>query len=297
MIAQPLRSSERVGSRFVAPRGDKARSLQNIAQSNAEYLLKDRILERNKLKKREAMQDLARFLELPSLPKWIECYDISHIQGQETVASSVCFLKGSPHPPSYRHYRIRSVEGIDDPASIAEVIRRRLQGLTKSEGKGFPDIFVIDGGATQVNAAFRVAQVFRDATGQTGPQFYFVGLAKKREELYFPLENQAHRFHPERPGMLLLRQARDEAHRFALGYHQARRNKAMLRHAIGRIPNIGAERQKALLKHFQEQNIENASIEELSAVPGIAKGLGRRIHSFFAEMEKTQSQVLEKTSE
>ena len=266
---------------FFVPRpskkgSDKFLDLARTAKQNAELLLQDRLLALRSADQKLALEDLGKMLKLSTLPHLMECYDISHIQGSDTVAAGVLFIEGRPQVSGYRHYRIKTVEGIDDPASLEEVIGRRIRRLLKEERK-LPDLFLIDGGAGQVNAAYRAAL----SLGQS--QLFFLGLAKKREELYFPRENRAHCFDPQRPGMRLLRHMRNEAHRFAVQYHRKRRKRRALEHVLEKIDKIGQERKKALLKHFTQASpastLGEISLKELRQVPGIGSELAKQIHS------------------
>ena len=268
---------------FFAPRGsgkrqEKFLDLARTAKQNAELLLQDRLLALGLANQKLALEDLRKMLKLKDSPHLMECYDISHIQGSDTVAAGVLFIEGRPQLSHYRHYRIKTVKDIDDPASLREVIDRRIRRLLKEERK-LSDIFLIDGGAAQVNAAYGAAR----ALGKE--ELFFIGLAKKREELYFPNENKPHRFDPERPAMRLLRHMRNEAHRFALQYHRKRRKVRLLGHALEKIDKIGRERKKAILKHFTQNSpyrrLEEISRNELAQVPGIGAELAKEIHSSF----------------
>ncbi len=271
--------------RFAMPYNQEGKSLQHMALRNAEFLLRDRLLALRAVSKKDALEHLRTLLGLARVPEIMECYDISHIQGHETVASGVLFIDGYPQRTGYRHYRIREVEGIDDPASIKEVVGRRIQRLL-GEGRSLPDLFLIDGGITQVNAAKRASQEFGSLMEHEHLRPYFVGLAKKREELYLPGENQPRIYDPSSPGMLLLRQMRNEAHRFALKYHRIRRNRSAIHHLVEELCSIGATRKKALLHHFKHSStaIERASVTEFSQVPGIGKPLAAKIHDFFCQI-------------
>ncbi len=263
--------------RFFTPRSKQARSLKRAAQRNAEMLLRERLLTVQSHSMQAALADLRKMLNLAEEPLLMECYDISHIQGSHTVASTVVFKHGRPHRPTYRHYRVRSASQIDDPASMKEIIGRRLIKLEDSKKKQ-PQIFLIDGGAAQVNAAYKAA------LEQNKRDLLFIGLAKKHEELYFPLENKPHQFDKDRPGMRLLRQMRNEAHRFALEYHRKQRQKHTLFHSIEEIKNIGAVRKKALLRHFSHKihsKIEKSSLKELNSIPGIGPKAAQNILTHF----------------
>lgn len=251
-------------------RSPQLRSLLKMGAKNAELLLKERLLATKIRERSAALEQLQTMLELPDIPSVIECYDISHFQGRESVGSGVQFLDGNPNPKGYRHYTIRSVKGINDPAMIEEVIARRLQRLF-NENRPLPDLIVIDGGLTQLNAAVRAA------VSLGAGDLSIIGLAKKREEIYLPGNPVPLAFDPNSPAMLLLRHLRDEAHRFGITHSRMRVARALVRNLIEEIPDIGPARGKALLKHFREKKIEDATYEELLSVEGIGPELAKKI--------------------
>lgn len=268
--------SERTGTpvRFAIAKGS-SRSIVELAGKNADLLLHERILGLKHRDRSKALREIQEMLSLEGLPLAMECYDISHFAGKETVASGVRFEDGEPRPSAYRHYRIRSVEGIDDPASIREVIARRLQRLL-NESRPLPDLVVIDGGWTQLSAACEAA-VSLDL-----PHLPMVGLAKQREEIYLPGRPVPISPDPNSHGMRLLRHMRDEAHRFAITHQRRSSEKSALRHALDAVPDIGPARKRAILKHLANRPVKDATYEELIAVPGIGEELARRIVDAFA---------------
>ncbi|MCB1319921.1 MAG: excinuclease ABC subunit UvrC, partial [Leptospiraceae bacterium] len=250
---------------------DELQSLVRLAARNAELLLSERLLATRLRDREAALKELESMLKLEELPGVIECYDISHTQGSETVASGVMFVDGAPHTAGYRRYRIRGVDGIDDPASMREVIGRRIQRLL-NEDRALPDLILIDGGPTQLTAACEAAAALGAG------DLPLVSLAKQREELYFPGESTPRSFDPNSPAMRMLRHLRDEAHRFAITHHRNRRNRATMRHVLDAVPDIGPARKQNLLKHFHGIKIESATLEQLQEVEGIGAGLARRIY-------------------
>ncbi|MCC5816020.1 MAG: excinuclease ABC subunit UvrC [Leptospira sp.] len=253
------------------PLQGKKKALLRLAERNAELALSERILATKLKDQTLALNELKENLKLSDLPRVIECYDISHIQGFEPVASGVMFVDGKPYKAGYRHYKMRGYTGINDPGMMHEVVGRRLQRLL-NEDEALPDLIVIDGGPTQLNKASEVAVALEIHN------LPMIGLAKKREEIYFPGEKEPYTFPINSPSMRLLRQLRDEAHRFGVTYHRLRRNKAELKLALDEIPDIGEKRRKAILKHFQgKKKISQTTIEELCQVDGIGESTARKI--------------------
>jgi excinuclease ABC subunit C len=160
-------------------------------------------------------------LDLPKPPQRIECFDISHIQGTEKVASMVSFLDGRPDKSQYRKFIIRTVEGIDDFKSMAEVVGRRYRRL-KNEGLKMPDLVLIDGGKGQLSAALKALEE------QDLKKLPIAALAKEEEEIFLPGRKKSIRMELDSPALLLLRHVRDEAHRFAITFHRLRRSKRTL---------------------------------------------------------------------
>ncbi|MBX7058786.1 MAG: excinuclease ABC subunit UvrC [Leptospirales bacterium] len=276
--------SERAGRKVLIRSGGNSqrRSLLKIAARNAELLLSERLLAVRARDRDAALAELQQMLTLPETPSVIECYDISHFQGSHTVASGVVFVDGAPQKSAYRQYRIRSVEGIHDPASIREALSRRLQRLL-NEDKSLPDLVVIDGGLTQLSAACEAAQSL--SLGDLP----IISLAKQREEIYLPGESAPRQFDPNSAGMRLLRRLRDEAHRFAISQHRRSRNRALLSHLVDEIPDIGPARKASLLRHLDDRKLEEASVEALMKAPGIGLETARKIAAYFASRKKPAS--------
>ncbi len=242
-------------------KGYKARLLQ-MAEENARLHLTDR--------EPESVQRLADVLsehmDLPSLPHTIEGFDISNTQGEHSVASMVSFVNGKPAKRNYRKYKIKTVEGPDDFASMREVVSRRYSRLL-NEGKDLPDLILIDGGKGQLNSAHQALTALGLANQP------LISLAKK-EELICLVNNPDPIDLEERdPALKLLQQVRDEAHRFGLTFHRSRRKKAMLRSELDAIPGLGSKRQKKLLHTFGSvKNIKEASLQQLVHVLGNKTG-------------------------
>jgi len=210
-------------------------------------------------------------LSLPAPPRRIEGFDISHLGGTETVASMVCFIDGKPAKREYRKFKIKTVEGIDDYASMKEVTHRRYTRV-KAEALPEPDLILIDGGKGQLNAAVDVLE----RLGMS--HIPILGLAKRLEEVFLPGESFSLGISKTSASVILLRRIRDEAHRFAITFQRKRRGKAMVKSALDDIEGVGPSRRVSLMKYFRTvQNIRTASMEELTHVQGISESLARRI--------------------
>ena len=268
----------------VPQRGDK-HALAETVQRNAREALQQHKLKRagDFTARSAALQNIQESLGLADAPLRIECVDISHVQGTDVVGSLVVFEDGLPRKSDYRHFAIREAAGegrSDDVASIAEVTRRRFQRhvadaeATESAGPAAsdkprkfaypPNLYVVDGGATQVNAAARVLHEL----GVT--DVAVIGLAKRLEEVWVPAEPDPVILPRNSEGLYLLQRVRDEAHRFAISYHRSKRSKRMTESALDTVPGLGETRRKALVTHFGSvARIRQASVEEITAVPGI----------------------------
>lgn len=253
------------------PSGGEKKALLGLAAKNAEMNLTERLLATKLKDQTNALKELKENLKLKDLPRIIECYDISHFQGSNPVASGVMFVDGKPYKAGYRRYIMKSYKGINDPGMMHEVIARRLQRLL-NENESLPDLIVIDGGEVQLARATEAAIALELA------ELPMVGLAKKREEIYFPGNKNPYSFDKNSPSMKLLRHIRDEAHRFGVSFHRERRNKALLKTAIDGIEDLGIRRKKAILKYFLgKKKLVNANLDELKAIPGIGEKLALKI--------------------
>lgn len=283
----------------VAQRGDK-RALADTVQRNAQDALAQHKLKRagDFNARSEALQSIQDSLELDDAPLRIECVDISHVQGTDVVASLVVFEDGLPRKSDYRHYAIREAAGdgrSDDVASIAEVTRRRfarhaadtqvgadIAGAeatetpeTPARPKRFaypPNLFVVDGGGPQVNAAAAVL----DELGVT--DVAVIGLAKRLEEVWVPEQPDPLIMPRNSEGLYLLQRVRDEAHRFAITYHRSKRSKRMTASVLDAVPGLGEHRRKALVTHFGSvARLKQAGVDELTAVPGIGAATAQAV--------------------
>ena len=235
----------------------------------------------------QATQDLAAILDLPDLPKRIEGYDISHIQGTNAVGSQVVFIDGLPAKQHYRHYKIKNpditIGHSDDFASLAEVINRRFRKyiedpkLARLGNSDWPDLIMIDGGKGQLSAVVGILEKMNLLA-----DLRVVSLAKKREEIFLPNSSKPLETDTEQPGVQLLRRLRDEAHRFAVSFHRQQRSDKLKRSHLDEIPGLGQNRQKLLLAHFRSLDyIRQATPKQLTEVPGIGSGLAQEIYNYF----------------
>ena len=223
------------------------------------------------------LEELKERLGLPGIPLRIEGYDISNIRGNLAVGSMAVFDKGMPKPAHYRRFKIKSVAGIDDYAMIQEVLRRRLRRCLAADDKWAtaPDLILIDGGKGHLNAAL---EVMKELGLDSIP---VASLAKEKEEVFIPGKSEPLDIPQTSAALYLLQRIRDEAHRFALGYHQRLRQKEGIASALDSIPGIGPKRKKALLKKFGSvRGIKEASTDELSGVAGMTSKLAEKVKEY-----------------
>jgi excinuclease ABC subunit C len=286
-LAQAL-SAERDGPvRVHTPqRGDKLRILE-LAQRNARLALAQERLraEHRRQSRAEALEALQGALGLDAPPVRIECFDISNLGGTHTVASMVVFEGGTPKKSDYRRFKIRSVEGSDDYAAMAEVLARRYANFERQADISphdtrydasfatLPGLVVIDGGKGQLSASLPPLRGFRKRGVAV------ISLAKRLEEVYLPGRRRPLAIDHHAPELQLLQRVRDEAHRFAVEHHRGRRSRAMTRSLLDDLRGIGPARKRALLAHFgSPASIVNATREELQAVPGVPPKVARELY-------------------
>ncbi len=224
---------------------------------------------------RQGLIELQQQLNLAVEPRVIECFDISNISGTSSVASMVCAVDGVPFPNRYRRFRIQTVEGADDPRSMAEVVRRRYSRLLR-ENKPLPELVMVDGGITQLRAAKAelVALGLDDLP--------IVGLAKRYEEIVWDYEtNSGNLVLPRHSdGLTVVTRLRDEAHRFAIAYHRELRRQRIMESRLDEIPGIGASKKEALLKYFGSiTRLRRATVEQIAEAPGIGLKTAELIRS------------------
>lgn len=253
----------------VPSRGEPLRLMRLAEKNAASYVKMERL--RTQLRVEDlGLEELGKALGLPGPPHRIEAFDISHHQGDEAVASMVVFREGRPLKKDYRRFRIRDAEPGDDYGAMREVVGRRYGGSLRAKLPE-PDLVLIDGGRGQLSAA-------GDALGQLAMRLPVAALAKEREELFVPGRSRPLDMEPDSDGVLLLRRVRDEAHRFAITYHRSRRRGALTRSRLLSVPGIGPKRTQDLLRHFGSlRGVEEATLEELEAAPGMGKASARNL--------------------
>jgi excinuclease ABC subunit C len=279
--------SEKAGKKVEvrhARRGDKVRVLE-MAHQNAQLALREH-LNYNETARRvhdALLEDLQKHLKLGVLPRRIECFDISTVQGAFSVGSMVVFKDGKADKKSYRHFTIKhtlEITGGNEPNDfemMREVLRRRLQRALEGDEKflPLPDLLMIDGGKGQLSAALGVLQE------KNLEEIPTVGLAKQHEFLFVPGKSEPIALPRNSPALHLLQRIRDEAHRFAITHHRKKRGKAATHSLLDDIPGIGEARRNALLTHFGSlQKLRAASAEEIAAVPGMTKSLAEKMQSY-----------------
>jgi excinuclease ABC subunit C len=277
--------SEKRGARVevrTAARGEKRR-LQELADENARHVLAtDQAQSEQKRARRvEALEELREALNLESLPLRVECYDISHAMGQDPVASMVVFQDAMPKKSDYRKFGIKTAGGDpDDFAAMAEVISRRFARLSDGTGETHdasfataPNLVVIDGGKGQLSAALAAMHAY------DLPRVAVIALAKRIEEVFVPGQSEPIVLSRHNPGLQLLQRIRDEAHRFALGFHRQRRETRGFGSIFDDLEGVGPSRRRALLQHFGSvEEMLGATAEQLEGVPGVPAKTARRIY-------------------
>jgi excinuclease ABC subunit C len=254
------------GAKIHTPQRGPRRELVDLATQNARHLLEEARLTGEETDERagDPVYELQRQLGLQRVPRALVCFDISHAQGTDTVASCVWFQNGRPYRAEYRKFKVRDVQGIDDFASMNEVVtryfRRRLD-----EGKSIPDLVVIDGGKGQLNAAHAALE----ALGLGG--LPLISLAKREEEIFTVGRSESLRLTRRSPALRILQQARDEAHRFAITFQRKRRTIRTVTSELLRIPGVGERKRRQLLEAFGSlEGVRTASPEAIAALPGFS---------------------------
>lgn len=266
---------------ITAPHGVN-KTLIDMAKENAKDYLEKHI-EKERLKYNAtfgALSILQDSLQLNHFPKRMECYDISNISGTNKVCSMVVFINGEPAKKQYRKFKIKTVKGSNDFASLQEALTRRLRRLQQQEGDSFkekPNLLIIDGGKGQLSGCYEILKSFGFQN-----DIDMISLAKRIEEVFKPDSNMPTLLKPGSAGLKLLQRIRDEAHRFAITFHRTLRVKEQTRSILDDIPGVGAKKRDALLAAFgTSERIQKASVEELNSVKGIHLALAEQIYLFF----------------
>ncbi|MBA2596397.1 MAG: excinuclease ABC subunit UvrC [Chloroflexia bacterium] len=265
-IAVPRRGRKRELVRMVAKSAE-----ENLEQSRLKFLSDDQRMT-------AAMTALADALDLPRLPRRIECFDISNFQGTHPVASMIVFQDGRPAKKEYRRFTIKTVEGSNDFAMMREVITRRFRRAAEEDGDGkwtaMPDLVIVDGGKGQLSAALAGLE---EVGWVEQP---IVALAKENEELFIPGNPTSVILPRDSQALFLVQRVRDEAHRFAVTFHRQKRSKATFQSRLDEIPGVGPKRKQALLRQFGSlKGIKEAGTADLLAVPGISRTVADQIKS------------------
>jgi excinuclease ABC subunit C len=237
--------------------------------------------ELKRLRRVEALEELREVLNLEALPIRIECFDISTVMGQDNVGSMVVFQDGVAKKAHYRKFGVKGQVGMDDFAAMAEVVSRRFARLSDATGEEYdesfaatPNLVVIDGGKGQLSAALAAMQAY------DLPRVAVVALAKRVEEVFVPGAPDPIRLALHSPGLQLLQRVRDEAHRFAVGFHRQRRDARSFASIFDKLEGVGPARRRALLQHFgSAERFVAATQEELEAVPGVPAKTARSIYA------------------
>ena len=259
---------------LTAPQRGARREFVAMAEANAAIALQNHLLSRDD-RQQYVLEELRRALSLPGAPNRIEGYDISNIQGTEQVGSMVVWENGDLKKDDYKRFRIRTVAGADDFASLREVLTRRFAKALE-QGSVLPDLVLIDGGRGQLNVGLSVLQ-------ELGLDWLpVIGLAKQQEEVYVGESPQPLALDPTSPALHTLQRIRDEAHRFAITYHKKLRDRRTIQSVLDAIPGIGPTIRTSLLKTLgSARRVREASVAELAAVPKVTPKLAQRIHDHF----------------
>jgi len=261
------------GIQITVPKlGDK-RKLIELSLNNAQYMMQEQrrkntllLQEKTDEDNKTLLKNLKEELSLSEVPYHIECFDNSNFQGSYPVAAMVCFKNGIPDKKEYRHFHIKTVEGINDFASMKEIVYRRYKRVLE-EGMPIPQLIIIDGGKGQLSSAVDSLQ----ALGMMG-KTTVVGLAKNMEELFYPGDSESLKLPFQSEGLNLIKRIRDEVHRFGITFHRKTRSKGIIKNELETIPGIAALTARELLKHFKSvANIKKAEVNEIASIIGPAK--------------------------
>ena len=262
------------GVELIIPKGGDKKRLLELSEKNVDYFITDlKNKERQRLgirseEKYNLLMQMQADLQLPEVPVHIECFDNSNFQGSYPVSAMVCFKNGEPSKKDYRLFNIRTVEGINDFASMKETVFRRYNRLL-AENQSFPQLVIIDGGKGQLSAAYEAIEDLKLQGKMT-----LVGLAKNEEEIFFLGDKESLKLPYDSESHKLIRQIRNEVHRFGINFHRQKRSTGTFKNELEAIRGIGDQTANMLLKQFRSvNNIKKLSLEELSKVVGPSKAL------------------------
>ncbi len=269
------------GVTLIVPKGGDKKKLLELSAKNVDYYIEE-LKNKARLKlsrntdKIRMLEQLQQDLQLPELPLHIECFDNSNFQGSFPVSAMVCFRNGEPSKKDYRHFNVKTVEGINDFATMKEAVYRRYKRLLEEE-QPFPQLVIIDGGKGQLGAALEAANELGVASRST-----FIGLAKNEEELFFAGDSESLKLPYNSESLRLIRRIRDEVHRFGITFHRKKRSQGTFKNELEQIEGIGKATADQLLKTFRSvKNIREESLETLSAAIGPAKAA--IVHNYFRQ--------------
>ncbi len=261
------------GVTVTIPKGGEKKKLLDLSEKNVNYF-KEEIYRKKMLmlegstdsEKKKVLHQLQEDLQLAELPVHIECFDNSNFQGSYPVSAMVCFKDGIASKKDYRHYNVKTVDGIDDFATMKEVVYRRYKRVTE-EGLPLAQLIIIDGGKGQLSSAMESIEALK-LTGKIN----IIGLAKNEEEIFFPGDKMSIRLGYNSESLKLIRRIRDEVHRFGISFHRKKRSKGTFKNELEQIKGIGNNTANALLKEFRSvNNIRQADLEKLAGVIGKSK--------------------------
>lgn len=266
---------------FTVPKGGDKKKLLELSLQNAEYMMQEHKrkltlnLSENTTEQNNALLEQLKIdLHLTEIPDHIECFDNSNFQGSYPVAAMVCFKDGVPFKKEYRHFHIKTVEGINDFASMKEIVYRRYKRVL-DEGKPLPKLIIIDGGKGQLSSALESIHEL----GLLG-KITVVGLAKNIEEIFYPGDSESLKLPYQSATLNLIKRIRDEVHRFGITFHRSTRSKGIIKNELEKINGIGEKTANDLLKHFRSViKVKNATEKELEKIVGLSKA--RIIKQYF----------------
>ena len=263
------------------PKGGDKKKLLELSEKNAGYFIEEiRNKERLKLGKNvdhvKVLEHLQNDLQLPDLPVHIECFDNSNFQGSYPVSAMVCFKNGEPSKKDYRHFNVKTVEGINDFATMEEAVYRRYKRLL-DEGTALPQLIIIDGGKGQLSAAVEAMKELNAAGKST-----LIGLAKNEEEIFFSGDKESLKLPYNSDSLKLIRRIRNEVHRFGINFHRNKRSKGTFKNELEEIQGIGKATADMLLKEFKSvKNIREKKLEELTGI--IGKSKAEIVYNYFSK--------------